>query len=514
MPEFEMLSPTKRVAVYARVSTHHDDQLSSLEAQKDYYTNLINARNDCCLAEVYADEGKSGTSYHCRGGFNQMIRDAKANKFDAIVTKSISRFARNTVDVLRHIRLLKEYNIGIYFEREDIWTLDAKGEFMITLLTSLAQEEARSLSENTKWGMRKRFADGKYSLAYSCFLGYDKGPKKHQMIINEEQAKVVRLIYRMYLQGYAAYKISVFLASWNIKSPMGKDTWQQTTVISILTNEKYKGDALLQKEFVSDFLTKKRKKNNGEIPQYYVEGNHEAIIDRETWDLVQEEMARRKAQKHRYSGVSIFSSKIKCGICGGWYGSKVWHSNDKYRRVIYQCNNKFKNKQKCGTPHLTEDEIKQVAVTAINQILPEENELIANTRMMLRMVCNTAELELEQNRLTNEMQSFVSMSENLVQINKTVAMDQDEYQRQYDELIAKYERARMEYEQISSQVEEKETKKKIFMAFISELQKLENTIEEFDEAMWGRLIEGITVYSKSDIRVSFKNGLQEQISIM
>jgi DNA invertase Pin-like site-specific DNA recombinase len=267
----------RRVAGYARVSTDHDDQFTSYEAQIDYYTNYIRSRDDWEFVDVYTDEGITGTSTKRREGFKRMVADALAGRIDLIVTKSVSRFARNTVDSLTTIRKLKEKGVECYFEKENIWTFDGKGELLITIMSSLAQEESRSISENCTWGQRKRFADGKVTIPFNRFLGYDRGANG-ELVVNPEQAKVVRSIYDMFLQGTTYHGIAQKLTDDGIKTPGGKDKWSISTVKSILSNEKYKGDALLQKCFTVDYLTKKQKKNEGEIPQYYVEGNHEAII--------------------------------------------------------------------------------------------------------------------------------------------------------------------------------------------------------------------------------------------
>ena len=265
-------------------------------------------------------------------------------------TKSVSRFARNTVDSLTTVRKLKEKGIEVYFEKENIWTLDAKGELLITIMSSLAQEESRSISENTTWGQRRRFADGRASVAYSHFLGYGPGFE-----IIEDQAETVRLIYRLYLSGLSCYSISRKLEEMKRETPCGGTRWHADSVQRILLNEKYKGDALLQKTYTADFLSKKIVENNGEIPQYYVEGHHKGIIDAETFELVQAEFQRRQGNTTSYSGISIFSSKIICGDCGCFYGAKVWHSNDKYRKVVWRCNRKYRKdgNPKCTTPHFS-----------------------------------------------------------------------------------------------------------------------------------------------------------------
>ena len=289
----------RRVAAYARVSTSSEEQLTSYEAQVDYYTRFIQSKPEWEFVRVYTDEGISAVNTKKREGFNQMVRDALDGKIDLIVTKSVSRFARNTVDSLVTVRKLKEKGVEVYFEKENIYTLDSKGELLITIMSSLAQEESRSISENVTWGQRKRFADGKVSLPYSHFLGYRKGDNGLPEIVPEE-AETVRWIYSLFLSGKTTGSIAGLLTREGIPTPAGKKKWAASTVESILKNEKYKGDALLQKAFTVDFLTKKQKKNEGEVPQYYVENSHPAIIDPAEWKLVQRELERRKAIGRSY----------------------------------------------------------------------------------------------------------------------------------------------------------------------------------------------------------------------
>ena len=285
------------------------------------------------------------------------------------------------------IRKLKENSVECFFEKENIWTFDSKGELLITIMSSIAQEESRSISENVTWGHRKRFSDGKAMVPFGRFLGFERG-EDGNLVVNQEQAKTVKLIYKLFLEGLSPYKVAKKLTEMGIPTPGGKEKWSQSCVRSILTNEKYKGDALLQKVFTTDYLTKKKKKNEGEVPQYYVEDNHEAIIDAETFDLVQMEMARRKAESGRYSGVGIFASKIRCGECGNWYGSKVWHSTDKYRRVIYQCNHKFKNEKKY---------VRMLKALGIAVIFEKENinTSTMNSEMILTVLSAFAQAESE-----------------------------------------------------------------------------------------------------------------------
>jgi len=282
----------RRVAAYARVSTCRESQQTSYEAQIQYYTRYIQEQSDWVFAGVYADEGVTGTSTRKRTGFLRMIQDAQDRKIDLIVTKSVSRFARNTVDSLSTIRKLKEHGVEIYFEKENIWTFDAKGELLITIMSSLAQEESRSISENTRWGMRKAFRDGKVFVPFRHFLGYDRG-ENGELKVNEEQAVIVRMIYEMFLSGHSFYYIAAELTKREIPTPYGKRIWNGRTVKNILQNEKYRGDALLQKRYSRDFLDRKMRKNEGEVPQYYVVDNHEAIIEAEMFEAVQKELNRR-----------------------------------------------------------------------------------------------------------------------------------------------------------------------------------------------------------------------------
>lgn len=283
----------KRTAAYARVSTNHEEQITSYAAQVDYYTYYIKGHSDMEFVEVYTDEGITGTSTKHREGFKRMIADALAGNIDFIITKSVSRFARNTVDLLSTIRLLKEHGVEVFFEKENIRTFDSRGELLLSIMASIAQEESHSISENCKWGQRRRFAEGKVTVPFKRFLGYDRG-EDGGLVINEEQAAIVRRIYDEFLKGSTPYAIAKALTEDKIPTPGGKEKWSGNVIRSILTNEKYKGDALLQKVFTVDYLTKRKKKNNGEVTRYYVEGSHEPIIPPKVFDEVQAEFERRK----------------------------------------------------------------------------------------------------------------------------------------------------------------------------------------------------------------------------
>lgn len=328
-PKFPKAIRRRNVAAYARVSSGSQEQEHSLEAQKSYYETFIQNHETWNYVGLYVDDGITALNTNKRDGFNKLISDALSGKFDLIVTKSISRFARNTVDSLKTIRELKSAGIEIYFVKDDIFTFDSKGEFVITLLSCLAQEESRNISENVRWGKRKAFSDGKYFVAYSSFLGYDKG-EEQPLKINEKEAKLVRLIYLLFLEGRTSYYIAKLLNELSVPTPSGKNIWRFQVVESILTNEKYKGDALLQKKYTIDYLSKKMVKNNGELPKYYVSNGHPAIIPRDIHDYVQTQLkARHTEDGRKYSGHHTLSHKIICR-CGNYYRKINSNHKDKY----------------------------------------------------------------------------------------------------------------------------------------------------------------------------------------
>lgn len=370
--------PKIRMAAYCRVSTDQEEQLSSYENQVSYYTNFISNNPQYELAGIYADEGISGTNTKKRKNFNRMIDDCEAGKIDRIIVKSISRFARNTLDCLNYVRRLKELGIGVTFEKEAIDTLDAKGEVLLTILSSLAQDESRSISENSTWGIRKRFEQGKFSVNTRKFMGYDSD-ESGNLIVNEEQAKIVRMIYEKYLCGRNYFVIARELNEAGIPGWNGKVNWIASTIETMLHNEKYKGDALLQKTYTVDFLTKKREKNQGQIAQYYVENNHPAIVKPEIWEAVQlEEQRRREYMKlHHIKAYSSdlannpFASKIICGECGEAFGRKKWRPRPGEYRSVWQCNARYRVKgvMGCTNRHIDESTLEEIFVKAWNSLM-------------------------------------------------------------------------------------------------------------------------------------------------
>ena len=367
----------RRVAAYARVSTDEDEQLNSYENQINYYTRYIQSRPEWEFVGLYSDEGISGLNTKKRDGFRQMVEDALNGKIDWILTKAISRIARNTVDTLVTIRQQKEKGVEVYFEKENIYTLDSKGELLITIMSSIAQEESRSISENITWAKRKNMERGKVSMSYGQFLGYEKGEDGKPQII-EKEAAVVRRIYNLYLDGKSVREIARILTAGKIPTPSGKNcNWNVSTIMSILRNEKYKGDALLQKVYTADFLNKKVVKNMNVLPQYYVENSHPAIIDGETFDLVQAELAKRGGFSRGRRAKSVFDHKVVCGDCGHFYGQKLWYSDSKERVYVWRCTHKYDTEPNCRTPVVREKDLQAAFLVTFNHLLRDRKGYIA-----------------------------------------------------------------------------------------------------------------------------------------
>jgi len=500
-------SAKRRAAAYARVSTDSEEQLTSYEAQVDYYTKYINERPDWQFAGMYTDEGISAVNTKKRDGFNKMVADALAGKLDLIVTKSVSRFARNTVDSLSTVRKLKEKGVEVFFEKENIYTFDGKGELLITIMSSLAQEESRSISENVTWGQRKRFADGKVSMPYKRFLGYEKGEDGTPKIV-ESEAEFVRLIYRLFMEGKTSSAIAKHLATSGIPSPGGKKQWQVATVNSILTNEKYKGDALLQKRFTVDFLTKTIKDNEGEIPQYYVQNSHPAIIEPDEFDAVQAELERRKKLGRPAACQSPLSTKLVCGDCGGFFGSKVWSSNTKYRRVIWRCNEKYKGEAKCSTPHVTEEEVKERFLEAFNSVLEYREELIANCRLAQETLCDCSDIDAELNELHRELEVIAELSRKAIYENAHTAINQEEWHERNNGYLERHRKALERMTELEELKRERQSKSLMLNGFIQNLKSCQEALLEFDDRIWIAAIDKVVVQPDGKLVFRFKDGTE------
>lgn len=504
-----------RVAAYCRVSTEEEEQQNSFEVQVAYFTDKINHHDGWELVGVFADEGISGLRTKKRDQFNKMIDLCKKGKIDLILTKSISRFARNTVDCIKHVRTLKSWGIPVIFEKENINTSDMTSEMILTVLSAFAQAESESTSGNITRGIRMGYKQGKFSFRYSGFA-YRKGKDGNPEIIPED-AETIRMIGRDFLNGDSTHSIKMKLENLGIKSPGGKPTWSPQTILSILQNEKYIGDILLQKSYTTDFLEGKVKKNNGEVTQVYIKDNHPAILSREMFFLIQEELARRRSKKPtnkkktktnrgRFSSKYALSERLVCGNCGSYYRRVTWNIHGR-RQVVWRCINRLEwGPTVCGTsPSLDEESLHRAILKAILSLVEGRQEEIAASLQKTLVDCvaetkdtdpvalkhTIGELEKEFDRLLT-----LAVNENEI-IEMKLKQTNDEILR----LRQQIKRIEMSGDYIKSQ----EAKVKEVMELIS-ADDLDLT--EFSEPLVRRIVERITVISKDELKIRFIGGLE------
>lgn len=499
----------RKVAAYARVSTDDEEQATSYDTQVKHYTEFIQKKPEWEFVKVYADDGISGTSTKRREGFNEMIKDALDGKIDLIITKSISRFARNTLDTISYTRKLKAKGIEVYFEKENLWSLDDKTEFLLTIMASMAQEESRSISQNVTMGKRWGMKEGRVSWAYSNMLGYKK--ENGKIVVVENEAILVRQIYQLFLRGgKTCTGIAEYLKAQGIPTPSGKSyKWTKNTINSILRNEKYKGDALLQKTYTTDYLEHRVEKNRGHLPQYYVENSHPAIIDKEEWEIVQAELMRRDEIGAAYSGNSIFSSKLICGDCGGFYGRKKWHSTSKYARAVYRCNSKYdKSHDRCQTPALTEDKIKERFLIAYNQVMKGKQRIIEDVNEVIKLLSDTSEIDAKIIELQNKMEVISGLVDKMIKENTRTAQDQVEFNRRYEELSAQYESEKNDLDKTLEKRAYKQAQEIKMKAYLEEIKKADNYLPEWSNDVWMIMVEKAIVNRDKTITFKFTSGTE------
>ena len=386
----------KRVAAYCRVSTKQEEQLNSYETQVRYYTDRINRESGWKLAGIYADKGITGTSMKKRDEFNKLIRQCRCGKVDMIIVKSISRFARNTLDCIRITRMLREIKVDVYFEEQNLHSIDPASEFYISIYGSIAQSESENISHNVAWGKARSAKDGNVFFAYKSFLGYRRG-EDGKPEIDPEQAVTVRLIYDWFLSGKSLPQIAKELTESGIPTPMGRTVWQPSVVQSILSNEKYKGDALLGKTYIVDCISKKKCVNAGERVQYYVENNHPAIIDAATFDRVQEELARRAGKRKvkqigttteqgKYCGKYALTELLVCGECGTPYRRCTWTVRGE-KKIVWRCINRLDyGKKYCHhSPTMEEAPLQEAIMNAIMKTAQVNPEILQTLKMHIQM---------------------------------------------------------------------------------------------------------------------------------
>lgn len=474
------------------------------------------------------DDGKSATNTKKRDDFNAMIDDCMSGKIDMVITKSVSRFARNTVDSLQTIRKLKEKNIAIFFEKENINTLDGTGELLITILSSQAQEESRNLSENTKWGITRRFENGIVSVNHKKFMGYTKD-EHGELVIVPEEAEIIKRIFRMYLEGSSILEITRALEADEIKTVTGKDKWHPGTIEKMLVNEKYMGDALMQKTYTVDFLTKKRVKNNGIVPQYYIEDNHEGIIPKELYYKVQEEKARRsslsksartrksnklKKEKSKFSSKYALTEILVCSECGHPYRRQVW-SKYGQKSAVWRCENRLKNGTKANcknSPTLKEEPLHNAIMTAINKVVEDNGDFIGAFRENVIRVMGGYSTKDIPTEYDDKIESLQKEMLTLIEENAkqgAVAEDFDDEYKRISEQINELKKAKLRLVQEKKQAESYGQR---LMEMDSTLKTVRPQVREFDEDLVRRLIQSIEVNKGERLGIQFESGIvMEQI---
>lgn len=507
-----------RVAAYCRVSTDDEEQLTSYEAQKNYYTDKIMTNKEWTMAGIFADEGITGTSARKRPEFLRMIRQCKQGKIDIVLTKSISRFARNTVDCLNYVRALKELGIAVIFEKENMNTLEVDSEILITMLGAFAQSESESISANVRWGIRQAMKEGKATIQYKYLYGYRKGDDGKPEII-PDQAEVVRKIYDLFLSGTPVRGIQEYLNEDAVPNINGEPKWARSAIDSILTNEKYCGDVLLQKTYIDDCINKKVKKNTGQLPMYLVQNHHEGIISRETFDAAQAELARRSAGKSpskknaptgrsRYSSKYALSDRLYCGECGTRYQRCTWRNRDGSKRIVWRCVSRvdYGSKYCHDSPTLDEEPLHRAVLAAINSAVNDKDNIVYNLK---------AAMEKELAPAAGQQLSLSEIDDRLEQLNtefsKVLAeASESGNQAAYSDRFRDIMQHQTELKAQRNEIQRMLAESGKAAAHIEQCRQAAETtpsaITEWDEALIRQVVESVTVETGSEIIVALKSG--------
>lgn len=514
-----------RVAAYCRVSTDDEEQLTSYEAQQNYYTDKIMTNQDWTMAGIFADEGITGTSARKRPAFLRMIRLCKQKKIDIILTKSISRFARNTVDCLNYIRALRELGIAVIFEKENINTLEADSEILITMLGAFAQAESESISANVRWGKRQAMREGKAIIQYDRLYAYQKGEDGKPQII-PDQAEVVQSIYKQYLAGASLRMIKDRLEAEQIPNAAGNARWTITAVRSILSNEKYCGDVLLQKSFVSDCINRKVIRNTGQLPMYLIQNHHEGIVDRKTFHAVQAEMARRNAgkspsKKNASTGMTSYASKyalserLVCGECGTLYRRCTWTCKGQ-KRIVWRCVSRLDyGKKYCHhSPTLDEAPLQRAILAAINSAMSKKDQLIHQLQSAMELELapmpgdhmSLADIEQRLQELGEQVREIVAKAAATKEVQvhapllKEIADEMDTLKKKR----ALIESQRQTHEHAFRRIE----------IATDAMEQTSTNISEWDEALIRQLVDTVKVHSAEKITVYLRGGIEIQQNLI
>lgn len=515
--EIKQSSKRLKVAAYCRVSTDEKEQINSYKAQIEYYTEKINKNPEWQMAGIFADEGISGTQAKKRPEFLKMIRQCRQGKIDLILTKSFSRFARNTLDSIDYIRELRTLGIGVVSEKENMNTLNEDSEMLITILSCFAQAESESISKNVSWGIHQSFKNGNVPMQYSRLLGYRKSEDGQTEIVPDE-AEVVKEIYRCYLDGMSMNLIADRLNEKGFTTKKSNSPYRKSVIQRILTNEKYTGDAILQKTYVTDCITKKTRKNNGELPMYIVKNHHEPIISRDDFNRVQEEMARRsakqsiadkftKTEQGKYSAKYALSELLMCGECGEHYRRVTWTAKG-FKEIKWRCISRIQyGKRKChDSPTIDEQTLHKAIVSAINEFCEVKDDVAKVLRESV-----TEELDVDLNGSVQAAQQRIDvLAHNIDELIKLATVPESAATA-----MADIEKFSEEMKALREFIEDEKLKQANTEHSNAELdivlKRLENedfAITEYDDVVVRQLVEKVTVMDKNTIIVTFKGGFE------
>ena len=507
-----------RVAAYCRVSTDDEEQLTSYEAQVSYYTDKITSNPDWVMADVFADEGKTGTSVKSRKDFQRMIRQCRRGKIDLILTKSLSRFARNTLDTVKYTRELRQLGIPVIFEKENLNSISWESEFLLTLYGAFAQSESESISKNVSWGKRQAMKEGKVTIQYKHLLGYIRGADGKPEIV-PDQAETIRFIFKRYLAGDTLRAIKAQLEAEQVPYITGEVAWNLSTLQSILQNEKYCGDVIMQKTFRKDCISKETVVNTGQLPKYWTQNHHEAIVSREIFDAVQEETARRKAmasgtKKSAPTGLGKYSSKhaltglLICGECGMPYRRVVWTQKG-MKRPVWRCVNRLDHgKTLCKhSPTLDEKPLQEAVLAAVNILMSRKDEL--SNGVVSEMIQELAPVPGEVLSLADIERAIGDLAHRFDQLmdktdgEESIQRNLDQFREISEQLAAlKERRAHVLGVQAENELMAKRLQR---AAAVMEMAPAEVT--EWNESIVHQLVEEVKVLSKDELRVTFRNGI-------
>ncbi len=505
-------APLVRVAAYCRVSTSEEEQRNSYATQVQYYTEFIESQPNWQLVGIFADEGISGTGTEKRTEFNKMVKMARKHKIDLILCKSISRFARNTLDCLKYVRELKELGVNVKFEKENLETMDGSSEFYMSLYATFAQAESESISKNVTWGIEKSFQAGKVRYQMRNTLGYRMGSDGKPVIV-EEEAEIVRKIFSMFADGISMGKIANYMTEHHVPRRNGDTFWSRANVNFILRNEKYVGDAILQKSYTVNCLTHERKVNTGKKHKYFLRDCHDPIIDRDTWDRVHLELARRSAEmkgRHpgkKYAKKYCFSEILTCSCCGGKYKRTIWRNGDK-KMGVWRCGTRMEGSKKiCGkSPSLHEDKLQRAVVGVVNEMIEEPERVEMAIRSAMEQ-CRTeiTEIDIFIAETTTEIQSIGTRRDEILEIITGAAFDQfkeelRDLNRRELEGKDRLEQLQIQKESVQLRIKKAVTAREMFSCMMP--------LECFDEEVIPKLVERIDVVSKTEIRIVFRGGVE------